>query len=83
MKRLVRRSLLVLLSMMMCISIFPKSLFANEVQSNTSLNNEQITIEGTNTLGTLLSEEIQESQEESALQMEGYKNGYAITDLSF
>lgn len=40
-------------------------------------------MEGTNSFGTLLSQEIQESQEESATTEEGYESGYSIVDLTF
>ena len=54
------------------------AVYAQDVQSNATVQTDDITVEGTNGFGNLLSAEIVEAQE---AQAESYEGGYTVTDL--
>ena len=72
-----------MLAFVMLVTMIPMNVFATETKTDTSVNTDDLTVEGTNGFGTLLSQEIQESQEESSSAEDEYEDGYSIVDLSF
>lgn len=78
-----KRTMALVLTLVMAFSMVPVQSFAAEPQPTTKVDAGDLTIEGTNGFGTLLSQEIQESQEESSSEDEDYDAGYSIVDLTF
>ena len=79
----IKRILSALLVLVMVFSMIPAQAFAEETEPTTEVDTGDLTIEGTNGFGTLLSQEIQESQEESASAEDDYAAGYSVVDLAF
>ena len=73
-----KRIISILLTLCLLLGNFAPAVYAQEPQSDASVQTDDITIEGTNGFGNLLSAEIVEAQEEQA---ESYEGGYTITDL--
>ena len=73
-----KRVLSFLLVLCMVVAMLPGRAAAQEAR--TDLVNNGMTVEGTNSFGTLLSNEIAESQEETESD---YQAGYSVTELTF
>ena len=78
---MVKRLIAGLLTVVMLLGIIPTAAFATNPENQTSVNPGDVSIEGTNGFGTLLSEEITENQEATAAEAEEYEDGYTVTDL--
>ena len=78
-----KRAMAMVLTMIMVLSLIPAHSFATEYQVAPEVDASNMTIEGTNGFGNLLSQEIQESQEESDSAEEDYEAGYSVVDLTF
>ena len=78
-----KRTIALILTLIMVFSIVSGGALAAESEAVSKLDTGDMTIEGTNGFGTLLSQEIQESQEESASAEEDYEAGYSVIDLTF
>ena len=73
-----RRILSMLLALVMVFTAIPWAAMAEETQNDTTVDTGEVTVEGTNGFGRLLSADIQEYQEDTA---EEYQGGYTVTDL--
>ena len=73
-----RRILSFILAFVMVFSMLPAQAFAEETEPETQVDTGDVTIEGTNGLGNLLSDAIAEEQEEAESE---YGAGYTVTDL--
>lgn len=78
-----KRVLSMLMALVLVFTMLPLQALATEPEPDTSVDTGDLTMEGTNGFGTLLSQEIQESQEESAEAEEDYEAGYSVIDLTF
>ena len=67
----------------MVFTMLPVQAFATNGQPQTAVDTGDVTVQGTNGFGTLLSQDIQEYQEESTLADAEYEGGYSILDLTF
>jgi len=74
-----KRVLCLFLTLVLLVGMVPVAAYAEEPQ--TEVQNDNFTIQGTNGLGTLLSEDIQEQQESDAEAAKDYEAGYGITAL--
>ena len=74
-----------LVAMLMLLSIvftmIPAQVFATQGQTQSSVDMGDVSIQGTNGFGTLLSQEINRNQAESDAEAEEYDPGYSVTDL--
>ena len=68
-----RRFISMLLALVMVFTAIPWTAMAEENQGDAAVDTGEITVEGTNGFGNLLSAEIVEAQEE---QTESYEGGY-------
>jgi len=73
-----RRIISMLLALVMVFTAIPWAAMAEENQGDAAVDTGEITVEGTNGFGNLLSAEIVEAQEDQA---EAYEGGYTVTDL--
>ena len=73
-----KRILALCLTVVLLLGNFAPAVYAQETQGDASVQTDDITIEGTNGFGNLLSAEIVEAREEQA---ESYEGGYTVTDL--
>ena len=73
-----RRILSFLLVFAMAFSILPAQAFGQEAEPDTRVETGDVTIQGTNGFGNLLSNVISEEQAEAASDYDG---GYTVTDL--
>lgn len=78
-----KRILAFLMALVMVFTLLPLQAMATETQPETSVDTGNLTMEGTNGFGNLLSQEIQESQEASDELNEDYEAGYSVIDLTF
>ena len=79
---LYKRIISILLTLALLVGMVPPT-GADAAQTETALEPGQVTVEGTNALGDLLSEEIQASQQAALTAEEDYEAGYSITKLTF
>ena len=77
-----RRLLAALLVLAMAITLLPAGAFAAE-ETEAVVNNNQMTLNGTNAYGNLLSADISAAQTQKAEAMEDYEGGYTLTELKF
>ena len=63
-----KRIIVMLLICAMLFSMVPATVFAEETETSASVDNGNITVEGTNGVGTLLSNELSQYQEEAAAE---------------
>lgn len=75
-----KRILSILLVISLLIGQIPVAVFAADTESTAAVNAENVSIEGTNSFGNLLSEEIAEEQE--SVSLEENKAGYTVIDLT-
>ena len=80
---MLKRIIAGLLTIALLVSAVPIPALAVNTEEQATVDTGDVTIEGTNDFGTMLSEEITEEQEESAEAEEQYPGGYVITDLVF
>ena len=73
-----RRIISMLLALVMVFTAIPWVAMAEETHNDTTVDTGEVTVEGTNGFGRLLSADIQEYQEDTA---EEYQGGYTVTDL--
>ena len=78
-----KRCISLLLVLGILLGVLAPAAQAAPVEDMATVDAGAMTIEGTNGFGTLLSQEIQESQEESASAEEDYEAGYSVIDLTF
>ena len=78
-----KRILTFLLALVLVFTAMPVQAMASKPEPETSVNTGNVTVEGTNGFGTLLSQEIQQSQEDALAENEDYEAGYAVTNLTF
>ena len=81
--KIFKRTTALVLTLVTILSMTPVQAFAEETKTTTEMNTGDMTIEGTNGFGNLLSQEIKESQEESSSAEENYAAGYSIVGLTF
>jgi len=77
-----------LLSLLLCVVLLFGMIPTVNAQADTETvtvdtAQNEVTVSGTNSVGNLLSEEIQQAQEESQLEASEYTGGYAVIGLSF
>ena len=77
-----KRWLAILMAVAMMFSAIPLTAFAESTDAESTVDTEGVTVEATNGLGTLLSEEITAYQEETAEAEEAFSGGYTIVDLT-
>ena len=78
---MLKRTLAILLALVMVVSMVPVRSFAAEPQAAPEVDTGSVTIEGTNGFGNLLSEAIEEEQQATAEAESEYKAGYTVTNL--
>ena len=76
-----KRCISLLLVLGIILGVLVPATQAAPVEETASVNTDNVTIEGTNGFGNLLSQEITESQEEAEAAEADYPNGYTVTDL--
>ena len=76
-----KRCISLLLVLGIILGVLVPAAQAAPVEETASVNTDNVTIEGTNGFGNLLSQEITESQEEAEAAEADYPNGYTVTDL--
>ena len=74
-----KRILALFLLAAMVFTMLPMQVFAAEGQTQASVDTGDLSVQGTNGFGSLLSKEIQEAEAEE--ESEGYDPGYQVTDL--
>ena len=75
-----KRFISILIAVSIIIGMIPVTVQATE-GDQIEVDNGNMTVEGTNSFGSLLSEEIMESQNENDAAAEEYEEGYSILDL--
>ena len=76
-----KRTISLLLVLGILLGIVAPSAQAAPAEDAASVNTDTVTVEGTNGFGSLLSQEITESQEEAEAEAAEYSGGYTVTDL--
>ena len=76
-----KRCISLLLVLGIILGVLVPAAQAAPVEETASVNTDNVTIEGTNGFGNLLSQEIAESQEEAETAEAEYPGGYTVTDL--
>ena len=78
-----QRIMSMLLTLVLVVSMIPFQTFAQETQSHPqpAVDMGDMTVEGTNGFGALLSEDLLENEDESEESDEVYEDGYGIVDL--
>lgn len=77
----IKRCISLLLVLGILFGVLAPAAQAAPVEDAASVNTDNVTIEGTNGFGNLLSREITESQEEAEAADAEYPGGYTVTDL--
>ena len=77
------RVLSMLMALVLVFTMLPIQAMATEPEPETSVDTGDLTVESSNGFGALLSQEIQESQEEISSANDDYEAGYAVTNLTF
>ena len=76
-----RRILSVFLALVMLVSLFPSTGYATNEGSTTEVDTGDVSIEGTNGFGELLSAELMKNQAGSMQDLSENENGYTVTGL--
>ena len=76
-----KRRMALALTLVIVFSLIPVQAFAAQPQTAPEVDPGDITIEGTNGFGNLLSEAITEEQESTSEEASEYETGYSVTDL--
>ena len=76
-----KRTIALLLALVMVLSMLPVRSTATETQPETEVDTGDVTIEGSNGFGNLLSDAITEKQESESEEASEYEAGYTVTDL--
>ena len=77
----IKRTIALVLTLVMAFSVLPEGAFAAEIQSAPELDTGNVTIEGTNGFGHLLGAEISKEQSAAAEAVSEFGMGYTVTDL--
>lgn len=75
-----KKILSIIVAVILIINILPVNVFAEQEDSTALVNNDEYSVEGTNSFGTLLATEIDSDQEDA--NQDEYKPGYAVTDIT-
>ena len=76
-----KRAMALMLTLVMVFSLVPTGAFAAEPKMEPEIDTGNVTIEGTNGFGYLLSDAIAQNQMQTAASAAEYEAGYAVTDL--
>ena len=76
-----KRFVAMLMLLAIVFTMVPVQAFATQDGTQSSMDMGDVSVQGTNGFGTLLSQEIDQSQAEADAEAEEYEPGYSVTDL--
>ncbi|MBQ2384208.1 MAG: hypothetical protein II290_09225, partial [Oscillospiraceae bacterium] len=79
---MLKRIISAVLVLTLLFSLVPTAVFAEAERSQASVEDSELTVEGSNSFGALVSDAISENTEETETAAEDYPAGYEVTDLT-
>ncbi len=81
MKQVLKRALALMLTLVLCVGMVPVAATAEDSPTTGTIDAGEMTVEGTNTFGAMLAEDIEESETAAEDATAEYEAGYTVTAL--